>query len=121
MAAQLVATILLCEAALPLMFRSKDFATLVVVAPLLGRGIAAVTPVTNALIADLASARRLGVAMGVFGTIWDIGEAAGPIVAGFLIVGRGYPSTFDILALITVAVSIGLLVLVRDPSRSSRS
>jgi hypothetical protein len=27
------------------------------------------TPVTNALIADLASARRLGAAMGVFGTI----------------------------------------------------
>jgi len=27
--------------------------------------------------------------MGAFGTIWDIGEAAGPIVAGFLIVGLG--------------------------------
>jgi MFS family permease len=75
-------------------------------APLLGLGIAAVTPVTNALIADLASARRLGVAMSVFGTIWHIGEAAGPIVAGFLIVGLGYTSTFDILALVTVAVSI---------------
>jgi MFS transporter, DHA1 family, multidrug resistance protein len=85
------------------------------VAPLLGLGIAAVTPVTNALIADLASARRLGAAMGVFGTIWDIGEAAGPIVAGFLIGGLGYASTFDTLALLTVAVSIGVVVLVRDP------
>jgi MFS transporter, DHA1 family, multidrug resistance protein len=53
--------------------------------------------------------------MGVFGTIWDIGEAAGPIVAGFLIVGLGYASTFDTLALVTVAVSVGVLVLVRDP------
>jgi hypothetical protein len=53
--------------------------------------------------------------MGVFGTIWDIGEAAGPIVAGFLIVGLGYASTFDPLALVTVAVSVGVLVLVRDP------
>jgi MFS transporter, DHA1 family, multidrug resistance protein len=85
------------------------------VAPLLGLGIAAVTPVTNALIADLASARRLGAAMGVFGTIWDIGEAAGPIIAGFLIVGLGYASTFDILSLLTVAVSIGVVMLVRDP------
>jgi DHA1 family multidrug resistance protein-like MFS transporter len=75
-----------------------------------------VTPVTNALITDLASARRLGAAMGVFGTIWDIGEAAGPIIAGFLIGQLGYASTFDALALMTVAVSIGVIVLVRDPS-----
>jgi DHA1 family multidrug resistance protein-like MFS transporter len=106
--------LLLCAAALPLIFRSQSFATFVVVAPLLGLGIAAVTPVTNALIADLASARRLGAAMGAFGTIWDIGEAAGPIVAGFLIVRLGYASTFDTLALMTVLVSIGVAVLV-DP------
>ena len=90
-------------------------ATFVVAAPLLGLGIAAVTPVTNALIADLAAARRLGAAMGVFGTIWDTGEAAGPIIAGFLIAGLGYASTFDTLALVTVAVSIGVVVLLRDP------
>jgi MFS family permease len=100
--------------ALPLIFRSEDFATFVIVAPMLGLGIAAVTPVTNALIADLASARRLGAAMGVFGTIWDVGEAAGPMIAGFLIVALGYGSTFDTLALVTVAVSIGVLFLVRD-------
>jgi MFS family permease len=74
MPAQPVATILLCAAALPLMFRSESFATVVVVAPLLGLGIAAVTPVTNALIADLASARRLGAAMGAFG---DLGHRRG--------------------------------------------
>ena len=36
--------------------------------------------------------------MGVFGTIWDIGEAAGPMIAGFLIGGLGYAATFDVLA-----------------------
>jgi hypothetical protein len=44
-----------------------------------------------------------------------IGEAAGPIIAGFLIVGLGYASTFDTLALVTVVVSIGVVVQVRDP------
>ena len=112
----IVIGLLLCAAALPLMFRCEDFYTFVVVAPLLGLGTAAVTPVTNALIADLASSRRLGAAMGVFGTIWDIGEAAGPIIAGFLIGRLGYASTFDTLALMTVAVSISVIVLVRDPS-----
>ena len=113
-------TILLCTAALPALPEQRPCNLCrrgTTPRPRHRRG----EPVTHALIADLASARRLGVAIGAFGTIWDIGEAAGPIVAGFLIVGLGYPSTFDILALITVAVSIGLLVLVRDPSRSSSS
>jgi MFS transporter, DHA1 family, multidrug resistance protein len=64
---------------------------------------------------EQADERRLGAAMGVFGTIWDIGEAAGPIIAGLLIVGLGYASAFDTLALVTVVVSIGVVVLVRDP------
>jgi MFS transporter, DHA1 family, multidrug resistance protein len=115
----IVIGLLLCAIALPLIFRSESLARLVVVAPLLGLGIAAVTPVTNALIADLASAQRLGAAMGVFGTIWDIGEAAGPIIAGFLIGGLGYASTFDTLALVTVAVSIVVVVLVRDPKTAT--
>ena len=92
----------------------------VLVAPLLGLGVGAVTPVTNALIADLASARRLGAAMGVFGTIWDIGEAAGPMIAGFLIGGLGYAATFDVLAAITAAVMVGLMALVRDPKRAAK-
>jgi len=111
----IVIGLLLCAAALPMIFRSEDFVIFVVVAPLLGLGIAAVTPVTNALIADLASARRLGAAICVFGTIWDIGEAAGPIIAGFLIAALGFASTFDTLALAIVAVSIGVVLLLKDP------
>jgi MFS family permease len=68
--------------------------------------------VTNALIADLVSARRLGAAMGVFGTVWDIGEAAGPMIAGFLIGGLGYASTFDVLAAVSVATAAAFMLLV---------
>jgi MFS family permease len=75
--------------------------------------------VTNALIADLASTRRLGAAMGVFGTIWDIGEAAGPMIAGFLIGGLGYAGTFEVLAAIIAGAAIGLMVLVRDPNKAA--
>ena len=95
-------------------------AVFLAVAPLLGLGVGAVTPVTNALIADLASARRLGAAMGVFGTIWDIGEAAGPMIAGFLIGGLGYAATFDVLAVVIAAVTVGLMALVRDPKAAAR-
>jgi MFS family permease len=111
----IVAGLLLCALALPLIFRSESLAAFVLAAPLLGLGVGAVTPVTNALIADLASARRLGAAMGVFGTIWDIGEAAGPMIAGFLIGGLGYASTFDLLAAVSVATAAAFMLLVGDP------
>lgn len=116
----IVIGLLLCAAALPLMFRSESLQAFVLAAPVLGVGVGAVTPVTNALIADLSSARRLGAAMGVFGTIWDIGEAAGPMIAGLLIGGLGYAATFDVLAAVIAVVTVGLIALVRDPKTAAR-
>jgi DHA1 family multidrug resistance protein-like MFS transporter len=111
----IVIGLLLCAAALPLVFRSESLTAFVLAAPLLGLGVGAVTPVTNALTADVASARGLGAAMGVFGTVLDIGEAAGPMLAGFLIGGLGYASTFDVLAGMIALVAFAVLALVRDP------
>jgi MFS family permease len=116
----IIVGLLLCAAALPLVFRCESFAAFAAVAPLLGIGVGAVTPVTNALIADLAATRRLGAAMGVFGTVFDFGEAAGPIVAGFLIGGLGYAATFDVIAAATVAATAVLMLVVRDPSAVQR-
>lgn len=115
----IVTGLFLCAAALPLMFRSENLTAFLMVAPVLGLGVGAVTPVTNALVADLASDRRLGAAMGVFGTILDIGEAAGPMIAGFLIGGLGYAATFDILAAVIAVLTIGLVLLVRDPKKAA--
>jgi MFS transporter, DHA1 family, multidrug resistance protein len=114
----IVIGLLLCATALPLIFRSESLMVFLLAAPLLGLGVGAVTPVTNALIADLSSARRLGAAMGVFGTIWDIGEAAGPMIAGFLIGTLGYAATFDVLAAVIALVTVALMVLLRDPKTS---
>ena len=111
----IIVGLLFCVAALPLVFRSETFSTFALVSAVLGVGVGTVTPVTNALIADLASARRLGAAMGVFGTVFDFGEAMGPIVAGFLIGRLGYASTFDVLAAATLAATLVLFFVVRDP------
>jgi MFS family permease len=116
----IVIGLLLCAAALPLMFRCESLQAFVLAAAPLGVGVGAVTPVTNALIADLSSARRLGAAMGVFGTIWDIGEAAGPMIAGFLIGGLSYAATFDVLAAVIAVVTVALIALVRDPTTAAR-
>ena len=98
---------------LPVIFRIASLAGLLAVVPLLGLGIAAVTPATNALIADLVAARRLGTGMGVFGTIWDVGEAAGPILAGILIGQIGYAPSFDAIAVIIAAVAVIFAARVR--------
>lgn len=115
--------LLVSAAALPLIFRATSFAGLLVIVPLLGLGIAAVTPATNALIADLVAARRLGTGMGVFGTIWDVGEAAGPILAGILIAQIGYPRAFDVIAAVTAAIALVFAARVRlgaAPAASSK-
>jgi MFS transporter, DHA1 family, multidrug resistance protein len=112
----IVAGLLASAASLPLMFTATGFLPMLSFAPLLGVGVGAVTPVTNALVADLARDRRLGAAMGVFGTIWDIGESAGPILAGFLIAQSGYGVAFNAIALAMVAAAATLLVAVRDPA-----
>lgn len=109
----IVLGLLACAAALPLIFRMTSFAGLIAAVPLLGLGVAAVTPATNALIADLVAARRLGTGMGVFGTIWDVGEAAGPIVAGILIGRLGYEPAFDVIAAIIATVGIAFAAWVR--------
>jgi DHA1 family multidrug resistance protein-like MFS transporter len=112
----IIVGLILCGASLPLVFRSERFMTFALISAILGLGVGAVTPVTNALIADLASARRLGAAMGVFGTVFDFGEALGPIAAGFLIGGIGYAATFDVLAATILAATILLLFAVRPPT-----
>jgi MFS family permease len=111
----IIGGLLFCVAALPFVFRSESFFVFALTSAVLGIGVGAVTPVTNALIADLVSAKRLGAAMGVFGTVFDFGEAMGPIVAGFLVGSLGYAVTFDILAGLTLAATVALMVAVREP------
>lgn len=115
----IVLGLLAVAAALPLVFRATSFAALLAIVPLLGLGIAAVTPATNALIADLVATSRLGAGMGVFGTIWDVGEAAGPILAGLLIGQLGYPPAFDAIAAITLVVALAFALRVRFTAASA--
>src|SRR5206468_461886 len=60
--------------------------------------------------------RSSGSAMGVFGTIWDSGEAAGPILAGFLIASLSYTPAFGLIAAFMAAMALLFLMMVKDPS-----
>lgn len=107
-----------CAAVLPAIPLARDFVALLIFSAALGLGIAIVTPSTTALVADLVKAGRMGSAMGVFGTIWDSGEASGPIIAGFLISALGYGQAFGIIAAILVAAALIFALTVPDPERT---
>lgn len=109
--------LLLCAATLPAIPAATSLWFLFPVSALFGLGVAIVTPSTTALVADLVKAGRMGSAMGVFGTIWDSGEAAGPILAGFLIASLSYPPAFSLIAAVMAAMALLFLVAVKDPTR----
>ena len=74
-------------------------------------GVATTTAATSAFITDVSRRARYGTAHGVFGTIYDIGDAAGPIGAGFLVAAVGYAAMFRTLAV------VGLTMAWCSPSR----
>lgn len=112
----------LCMAMLPLTPLTTNFPGLLLEGAVFGLGMAIVTPSTTALVADLCKAGSYGAAMGVFGTIWDIGEASGPILAGALIAMFGglqtataYLAAFGIVAAVLVVAGVAFATAVSEP------
>ncbi len=98
-----------------------QFELLTLASLLFGLGEAFVTSSSAALVADLCKERHFGTAMGTFGTIFDVGHASGPILAGFLIARWGYATAFSTMSGI-LFLSIPIFILgVREEPRLSRS
>lgn len=114
----ILAGLFLCAVTLPGIPSLTSLWLLFPVSAFFGLGVAIVTPSTTALVADLVKAGRLGSAMGVFGTIWDSGEAAGPILAGFLIASLSYVPAFGLIAVLMALMALLFLVTVKDPTEA---
>jgi MFS transporter, DHA1 family, multidrug resistance protein len=112
--------IVLCAVIVPLIMRGQSFFALMALSCVFGLGVAIVTPSTTALVADLAKKGRMGSAMGVFGTIWDTGEAAGPILAGMLIASLSYFNSFLVIGAFMILVAGIFALAVKDPVEAPR-
>lgn len=99
----IVAGMVLCAGAFGAIPLLKDFASLLIAAVCFGFGEAFVTSSSAALVADVCKEKHFGTAMGTFGTIFDIGHASGPILAGFLIARYDYLQSFLFMAAILIA------------------
>lgn len=73
-------------------------------------GVAATAMASTAFVTDVTSRATYGAAHGVFGTIYDIGDALGPLGAGVVVAAAGYPAMFRAAA--TLALAMALLFAV---------
>ncbi len=88
----------------------SSFSVLLLLSAIFGLGEAVVTSSAAALVADFCREDQLGSAMGTFGTIFDVGHASGPLIAGLLIgvVGSStdYRIPFAIVASLLIIAAI---------------
>jgi MFS family permease len=88
----------------------KSYTVLLLLSAIFGLGEAIVTSSAAALVADLCKDDNLGSAMGTFGTIFDVGHASGPLLAGVLIgfsgSGSDYRLSFAVVAALMVIAAI---------------
>lgn len=94
----IVLGLVVCAASLAAIPFTRPFGGLMVLSALFGFGEAIVNASAAALVADLSELKTLGSAMGMQGTIMDIGHASGPILAGLLIGALGFQTAFSIIA-----------------------
>lgn len=86
-----------------------------------GVGVAVTTSATTAYITDLTRRARYGAAHGLFGTIYDIGDALGPICGGLMVARAGYGAAFQLAGAMAAAMALVFGFASRDwQSRRSR-
>ncbi|MDA8077826.1 MAG: MFS transporter [Nitrospiraceae bacterium] len=104
--------LVLCAVSFGAMPLFREFCFLMITAAFFGLGEALVQSSGAALVADLCEEKHFGTAMGTFGTIFDIGHASGPILAGFLLARHSYLFSFWVMsAALLVAVPIFIMTV----------
>jgi len=99
--------LVVCAGSLAAIPFTAQFVGLMALSALFGFGEAIVNAAAAALVADLSELKTLGSAMGMQGTIMDIGHASGPILSGVLIGALGFQLAFPIIAgLVLVAAGV---------------
>ena len=105
--------LLICAATFVLIPQVQSFMVLLILAAGFGFGEAVVTSSTSAFVADVSELKTLGAAMGMQGTISDIGHASGPLLAGILIANLQYQWAFAVIAMIQLMAAVSFWVLVK--------
>ena len=94
---------------------TRDFIFLCGLTLVFGLGEAMVTSSTAAMVAEQTKARGFGTSMGVFGSLWDVGHASGPILTGLLLSRMDYLPAFGVISMILLASTALFQLYVKEP------
>lgn len=93
----------------------KSFMPLLVLSILFGLSLSIVTSATAAFIADLSNKESRGTAMGILGSIMDIGHSTGPLIAGIVAAYFGFAMSFKVTSFVIItATGVFLFGVVRE-------
>jgi MFS transporter, DHA1 family, multidrug resistance protein len=106
----------ICIGSLPL---STSFFPILILSIFFGLSLSVVTSATSAYVADLSRKESHGSAMGILGSIMDIGHTTGPLVSGILAVYFGFTVAF--IAASVVLAAAGILFRIKEGSATNRS
>jgi MFS family permease len=101
----IVTGLVVCSTAVLLVSTATNVSEIVVAILAYAAGVATTTAATSAYITDLTRRARYGAAHGVFGTIYDVGDALGPILAGLLVAAVGYTRMFQVMAAVALTMA----------------
>jgi MFS family permease len=96
----------------------KSFIPLLALSILFGLSLSIVTSATSAFIADLSRRETHGSAMGLLGSIMDIGHTLGPLVSGVVALYFGFNKAFIGAALVLISASFVFLFLIKVLQRN---
>ena len=102
-----------CASAVALVAVASTLPALAAAVSIFAVGAALTSSASSAYITDLAPRARYGAAHGVFGAIYDVGDALGPILGGLLVAAVGYTVMFKAAAATAVAFAIAFHLVSR--------
>lgn len=94
-----------CGVLISLLPLARSFALLLLFGLLWGLSTATVSAVAMAFITDLAKREQYGSAHGAYGTIFDLGEATGPVLAGVMLSHLEYGWMFPIFGMLVLVMA----------------
>ena len=116
--AAIVTGLTICSLAVFSLSLITTVTSVVVVVLTYAAGVAITTAATSAYITDITHRARYGAAHGVFGTIYDMGDALGPIAAGVLVAWLGFAQMFQVMAAVAFMMAVSFAVgTARQPPR----
>jgi DHA1 family multidrug resistance protein-like MFS transporter len=115
----ITAGLVACSAAVGMISFARSPGSLFVAILVYAAGVAVTTAATSAFVTDVAPRARYGAAHGVSGTIYDVADAAGPLVAGLLVGAWGYAAMFRTMAAAATCIGFTFYWLSRPAASSA--